>query len=306
MDLWRLRVFQKVVETGGFSLAGRELRLSQPTVSGHIRDLEDHFGCRLIDRLTREVVPTPAGRLLHEHARRILDLAEAAEAALAAFQGELRGRLIVGGSSIPGTHYLPARIGAFVRRHAGVKASLVIGDTREMTDRVLDGHLELAVVGARTDHRHLEQIPLLEDELWLVTSPDHEWAGRDAITPDMLDRVPFVSRESGSGTLASLHRLLEEHGISMEKWNVVAEMGNTGAVVAAVKAGLGVSLVSCLAVADEVAAGRLARVAVSDLPLRRWFYLTTHGGRTLSPLASAFADGLREPVEETSPSVVSS
>ena len=111
MDLWQLHIFTKVVELKSFSKAGAAIHLSQPTVSSHIKDLEDHFECRLIDRLGKEALPTKAGTLLYGYARKLLSLKGETETALAQFKGKTRGHLVVGGSTIPGGYILPLIIG---------------------------------------------------------------------------------------------------------------------------------------------------------------------------------------------------
>ena len=119
MDLWQLHIFCKVVENSSFSKAGDLVHLSQPTVSSHIKDLEDHIGCRLIDRLPKKAVPTKAGQLLYTYARRLLALRNETEEALAAFQGTVKGRLILGGSTIPGAYILPRAVGLFTPKISG-------------------------------------------------------------------------------------------------------------------------------------------------------------------------------------------
>ena len=106
MDLWQLLIFCKVVEFKSFSKAGRAVHLSQPTVSSHIKDLEDHFDCRLIDRLAKEALPTKAGLLLYRYARRLISLRDETESAMAAFKGKVKGSLNLGGSTIPGAFVL--------------------------------------------------------------------------------------------------------------------------------------------------------------------------------------------------------
>ena len=139
MDLWQLNIFCSVVEEKSFSKAGQRVHLSQPTVSSHIKDLESHFGCQLIDRLSKEALPTRAGELLYDYARRLLALKTDAETALAEFQGVIRGRLVVGGSTIPGVYILPAVVGAFTRDHPEVFVSLVIGDTETIVEKTVAG-----------------------------------------------------------------------------------------------------------------------------------------------------------------------
>jgi DNA-binding transcriptional LysR family regulator len=103
MDLWQLNIFCRVIELKSFSRAGNAVHLSQPTISSHIKDLEDHFDCRLIDRLSKEAIPTKAGELLYSYAKRMLALRDETETALAEYNGKIRGRLVIGGSTIPGT-----------------------------------------------------------------------------------------------------------------------------------------------------------------------------------------------------------
>ena len=117
MDLWQLHIFCRVVERKSFSKAAEIVHLSQPTVSSHIQDLEAHFGCRLIDRLSRQVVPTQAGRLLYSYARRLLALRDETETAMAQHQGRLTGNLVIGGSTIPGGYLLPGVVGLFKKRY---------------------------------------------------------------------------------------------------------------------------------------------------------------------------------------------
>src|SRR5210317_422955 len=131
MDLWQLQIFCKVVDLKSFSRAGRAVHLSQPTVSSHIKDLEDHFDCRLIDRLAKEALPTKAGLLLYRYARRLISLRDETESAMAAFKGKVKGSLNLGGSTIPGAFVLPAIIAAFTACYPEVNISLSIADTRQ-------------------------------------------------------------------------------------------------------------------------------------------------------------------------------
>ena len=247
MDLWQLNIFCKVVEEKSFSKAGAVVHLSQPTVSSHIKDLEDHFGCRLIDRLAKEAVPTQAGKLLYEYARRLASLKDETEMAMAEFQGKVRGRLVIGGSTIPGGYILPRIIGAFTREYPEVTVSLINGDTRKIIDDVISGSVEIGVVGAKSVDKQIVQKELIEDEMRLIVPSDHVWARKVQIGLTRLLGEPFVIRESGSGTLTSIQQSLAQKGFHTDQLNVVAEMGSTQAVIQAVKSKVGVSILSVLA-----------------------------------------------------------
>jgi DNA-binding transcriptional LysR family regulator len=294
MDLRRLDVFCKVYELKSFSRAAEASLLSQPTVSEHIRYLEDRLEVRLFDRLGREVAPTRAGELLYGYARRILSLTQEASRSLELYRGKVSGSIALGGSTIPGQYILPILIGSFKRRYEGIRIKLVIADTREVADMVLDGSLEIGVVGARIKNSKLVFDELFDDELVLAVPTDHPWAARPAIRLEELSEVPFIMREPGSGTrMATLSRL-EDAGFDPESLQVMAEMGSTDAVRQAIKSGVGVSILSRRAIADDIRFGLLRPVPVANLTLTRHFYLVTHRGRSLSPLAQAFVDFLKE------------
>ncbi|WP_373498184.1 selenium metabolism-associated LysR family transcriptional regulator [Desulfococcus sp.] len=293
MDLWQLNIFCKVIELKSFSKAGEAVHLSQPTVSSHIKELEAHFKCRLIDRLAKEAIPTKAGELLYEYGRRLIALKEETETALAEFQGSLRGRLVVGGSTIPGVYILPRMAGAFVGAYPDVTLAIRIGDTEGIIEDILSGLLEIGIVGAKTGPKQIQQEALVEDELCLVVPADHPWADAGEIGLPELKKAPFIIREAGSGTLASIQNQLAAASSGIDQLNVIAEMGSTAAVIQGIKGHVGISILSRIAVTEELARGTLKAVAVSGITLKRHFYLTFHRRKTLSPLSRAFIGFLR-------------
>lgn len=292
MDLWQLHIFCRVVECKSFSKAAGIIHLSQPTVSSHIKELEEHFDCRLIDRLAREAVPTRAGRLLYAHARRLLALRDETEAAMARYQGKTQGSLTVGGSTIPGGYLLPRVIGLFKARYPQVMLSLVIEDTQRIIAGILEGTLDLGVVGAKTKDRNILQEKVLEDEMRLIVASGHPWASRKKVPLALLLTEPYIVRERGSGTLTSIEDSLKRHGHGIEDLNIVAEMGSTEAIRQGIKSRIGVSILSTLAVSEDLSAGTLKALAVEGLNLSRSLYLTRHRQRSLSPLGAAFTDFL--------------
>lgn len=290
MDLRRLEIFAKVAELGSFSRAADALFLTQPTISEHVRALEDELGVQLLDRLGRGATPTRAGQLLLGYARRMLTLSREAHQALERFQGRMSGELVVGGSTIPGEYVLPALVGQFKAKYPDISISLLIGSTRQVSDWLDEGRVEVGVVGARPAARALAARELMADELVVVVAATHPWARRGTITLADLQTEPMVVRERGSGSRDAVEHALHEAGIAPATLRVVGEMGSTQAVKQAVRAGVGIALISRRAVEDECRAGLLACVKVKDLRVARAFYLVTHRDRTRSPLAQAFVE----------------
>jgi DNA-binding transcriptional LysR family regulator len=288
MDLRRLEIFVKVAELGSFSRAAEALFLTQPTVSEHVRALEDALGVPLLDRLGRGATPTRAGTLLLGYAQRMLALAREAAQAIEQFQGRVSGELTVGGSTIPGEYVVPELIGAFRGKYPDVRVSLLIGSSREVQTWVEEGRVEIGVVGAAPAGRVLEGRPLMADELVVVVGAEHPWATRATVSLDELKVEPMIVRERGSGSRQTFERALEGVGLDLGGFRIVGEIASTQAIKQAVRAGVGVSLISRRAVEDECRARLLACVGIEDLTVTRAFHLITHRDRTRSPLAQAF------------------
>src|SRR5262249_53149195 len=240
-----------VAEFGSFSRAAEALYLTQPTVSEHIRTLEDELGVRLLDRLGRGAAVTRAGQLLLSYANRMLALSREARQAMDGFQGRMSGDLQVGGSTIPGEYVLPALIGRFKGKYPEISITLLIGDSQTVIEWVAEGRAEMGVVGARPSHRGVEYKELMPDDLVLVVPAAHPWHGRKHITLDELRSEPLLIRERGSGTRGALEAALGETGLDLGAFRVVGELGSTQAIKQAVKAGVGVSVLSRLAVDEE-------------------------------------------------------
>ncbi len=294
MDLWQLNIFCKVVEMEGFSKAGTVIHLSQPTISSHIKDLENHFECQLIDRLGKKVAPTKAGELLYHYACRILALRDEAETAMAEFQGKIKGRLVIGGSTIPGGYILPQLIGIFTKEFQDVTVSLVIGDTDQIIQDTLSGVLEFSIVGAKALDKRIIQEKLIDDEMRLIVPADHRLAKKKQIGLKQMLQEPFIIRERGSGTLKSIQASLAKKDFSSEDMNIISEMGSTAAVIQGIKSNVGISILSTIAVTEELKTGSLKALKIKELSLKRGFYLTRHKHRSASPLCNAFIAFLKK------------
>ena len=288
MDLRQLEIFVKVAELKSFSKAAQALRLTQPTISEHIRTLEQELGVRLLDRLGRGAEATRAGQLLLSHATRMLQLQRETLQAMDSFQGRLAGDLHVAASTIPGEYVLPALIGRFKEKFPDIVISLLIGDSRAAVDWVIDGRAEVAVVGAKLAHRGIEYRELMPDELVVVVPVAHPWHGRKEIGLADLRAEAMLLREQGSGTRAAFEAALAQAGQDLSAFRIVGEMGSTQAIKQAVKAGVGVSVISKRAVEEECRSGLVWCLRIRDLKITRAFYIATHRDRSRSPLAEAF------------------
>ncbi len=288
MDMRKLDVFCKIVELKSFTRTAEAVLLSQPTVSEHIRSLEEELGYKLFDRLGREVEPTPVGLILYDYGKKILRLQHEARQAVEHYGGRLIGRIKIGSGTIPGTYILPELIGRFRNQYSSIKATLRIAGSRLIAREVLAGELEIGVVGARWNENGLQWRKVFGDELTLIVHAGHQWADRQEVGLDEVIAEPFILRERASGTRKVIEQILEEHGVKPSDLKEVAEIGSTSAVKQAVRAGLGISILSGRSVEQDVLCGALVTVPLAGIRMHRPFFLIQRKNRALSPVADVF------------------
>lgn len=293
MDFRHIESFCKVADLKSFSRAAQELYLTQPSISGHILQLEKELGVKLFDRLGKEVALTAAGRCFLDYARRLMDLRKDAIQQIAELSGGVKGTLTIGGSTIPAEYLLPGIIGRFKEGREQVSISLMVSDTAGIIEKLQTGEIEVGVIGAASDDPHLECRGLISDRLALVVYPDHHFGASVALRE--LAGEPCILRERGSGTRRFIEGLLRREEFPMKDLNVVAEMGSTAALKSAIKGKVGVSILSVCAVEEEIRAGSLRLIEIADLGgMERMFYLVTNRTRTISPVGRQFVDYLLE------------
>ncbi|MGD9948406.1 MAG: selenium metabolism-associated LysR family transcriptional regulator [Desulfobulbus sp.] len=298
MDIRKLDVFRKVVELKSFTKAAEAALLSQPTVSEHIRNLEDELGLKLVDRLGREVEPTPVGMVLYRYAVRMTQLQQEALQAVARYNGDLSGELRIGSSTIPGSYILPPVIGSFCRRYREVKPLVQINSSRAVAAQIVEGSVDIGLVGAIWSERGLEWTAAFTDTLVLAVPVLHPLAEAESVKVQDLVDLPFIQREQGSGTRRVVARMFEQQGIRETDLQEVAMLGSNEAVREAVKAGVGVAIISSRSVAQDVQCGTLAAITLDDPAACRPIYLLQRKNRELSPVAAAFVEYLLQAVDQ--------
>jgi len=270
VTLRQLRTFKTVADLSSFSLAAQRLKLSQPSISYQVKELEEALGLPLLDRLGKRVALTEAGTMLYAYARRMLDTLDEAAIAVEEMRGMRRGTLRVGASTTVGIYLLPAALGAFKKMHPGLVISLEIGTRARVQEQVLNNELDLAVVGPALKDPDLAIVPFLTDELVVVAPAGHVMARRRGLGLKDLEAQPFVMREAASGSRWSLEKAARKAGA---KLTVAMELGSNGAIKHAVESGLGLAVISRYACALEVSSGRLVELDVKGFPIRRDWHI---------------------------------
>jgi DNA-binding transcriptional LysR family regulator len=286
LNFHQLRIFFAVARLRSFSRAARELKISQPAVSSQVRQFEEDLGVVLIDRISRRVELTEAGRTVAEYAQRVFTISDEMLEALESLRDLSRGRLFIAASHTVGEYVLPPLLGRFRRTHPGIELKLEICPTRMVVDQVAQNEVDLGFVGEDVKARGIVVRPFGVDVLVLVASPTHPLAA-GALSAEDLGILEYVMRQPGSAVRRAAERRLSELGIVPR---VVLELSSNEAVKQAVIANLGVGVLSQLAVAREIEAGCLVQWQVPELDLHRTFNILVHRDKKLSGPERAFLD----------------
>ena len=295
-DFRKIEAFCRVYEQRSFSKAGEVLFLSQPTVSAHVQALENEIGVKLLDRMGRTVLPTPAGVVLYRHSVRAFEELDAAKSEISSLMGEVAGEILIGASTIPAGHILPDIVTGFIRKYPKTSMNLTVKDSHAVIRAVLDCDVMVGVVGAVEKHPDLEFTHLVDDELIIVKSPSLVLPGGDKKSYSIVDACswPWIIRNEGSGTRKSFEDALGRAGFGVRDLQVELKVDSTQASVQYAQAGLGITVTSRLVVADFLQAGSLEEIRVDALKLPRNFYAVQNMRRGFFPAMASFIAYLSE------------
>ena len=287
----KVRVFAAVATHLSFSQAARELSISQPGVTFHIKALEKEYNTDLFERVGKRLYLTDAGRTLADYVQRLTLMEEEARVALEELRGLESGLLVVGASATIGIYLLPEVVGEFRKRHPGIKVSLRVGNKRHTIERLLRNELDFGLVAGPVVDPSLIAEPYLDDELVMIVSPVHRFAREPIVYPGELRRETFLVREAGSGTQELMEERLSQLGVVPAD---TMQLGSTEAIKQAVAANLGISIASRYSVETELAGGRICTANVPTLKMHRRLLLLHHKDKRLSRTAVAFRLLLQE------------
>lgn len=273
LDLMRLKIFIHTAERMSFSQAAKELHVSQPTVSHHIKTLERDVGRSLFNRSGPKLQLTEAGRLLLPWARKLVRESYDLQEMMASIHERIVGHLRIACSTTTGKYILPQFAARFHSLHPGVMVSILACTSENVVPHIMEDDANLGVVSYDACGGPLECQEFFNDHIILIAPPDHKWASRSEISPAELIEEPFIIRESTSGSRKVMLAELGKHDISLDDMNIFLEVGNAEAIVKTVEAGFGVSFVSNLAANWALDCHRVIKVPIAGVDLHRKVYM---------------------------------
>ena len=287
MDFKQLEAFAAVVDYGSFSEAARRLYLTQPTISAHIRALENELKVKLIIRTTKKLTVTAKGYQLYDSALRILHIRDNL---LEDFTGSKRHIIDLSASTIPSSYLLPELLAGFGKICSEVYFHSQQSDSTEAIQKVIDGSVDLGLVGQYLEKEDCCFLPFCQDSL-VIAAPvtPHYLKLKEQNTPlRELVKEPMIVREKGSGTKKEMDLFLEKADIPPSELHVIARMNDLESIKKSIVNGLGISILSARSVKDLEKTRQVLLFPLNETGHLRSFYIVYSRNRILKPHVRQF------------------
>lgn len=271
MSDFRLKVFYSVAKHLSFTQASKELYISQPAITKHIRELESLYGVRLFDRLGNNISLTDAGKLMLEHCEQILAAYRRLEYDMNLLKNEWTGDLRLGASTTISQYVLPPILARFTEKYPKVNVTLMDTNSRNIEQALQNHDIDLGLVEGVFRLPSLKYEPFLHDELVPVVGIQSKLAQKDEIGLNELQQLPLVLRERGSGTLDAIEMAFDEVGLKLSSMNVRIYLGGTESIKSFLRCSDSLGIVSLQAVALELRRGDFKIIDIKGMQIKRHF-----------------------------------
>lgn len=295
VDIVKINTFVRAAETQSFSEAAKQLHMSQPTVSHHIKMLEQEMGVVLFSRTNTGLEMTEAGKVLLPWARRLLHDTNNLQAMMSSMQNDVVGELRIACSTTAGKYVLPQLAARFCQRYPGIKVRILACTPENVTLNILEGEAHIGVLSREITNAGLESQEFFRDTITLIVPANHRWAFRKTIEASELLEEQLILREETSGTRHVVLSELAKFDISLDDLDIFMELGNAEAIVRTVAAGYGIAFVSKLATACPLERGNVVDIDVEGLNLQRTIYMARKVGSSPHRPRDAFWGFIHDP-----------
>jgi DNA-binding transcriptional LysR family regulator len=287
MNLHQLRVFYEVAEARSFSTAAERLHLTQPAVTLQIKNLENYYELKFLERIGKKVMLTEEGRTLFDFAGRILTLSRQAEEAIRDLRGLSRGTLRIATSFSFADYYLPTLLKAFRKKYPKISIQVSTGNTSQIVEDTLLHKNDIAFVASAPGNGEIVAREFLSDILVAIIPNRHKLAERESVTLNELNGEPLILRERGSSNRRMVDETFKKRRISPF---IIMESASTSAIKEMVKSGAGIGILSRQVVKKEVGANAFKALPFTEVEMAHSFYLIHHKEKYFSRVLKAFID----------------
>ena len=295
----RLQVFNAVAKYGSFTRAAEHLYMTQPAVTFQIKQLEEQYNVRLLDRGHGRITLTEAGRLVQAYAERILDLSDELDTRVSELTSELSGMLRIGSSTTIAENWLPYLVEDFARNFPRVVPRVVVGNSQTIENGVLARTLDIGLIEIISEDPLIERQGAACDEVFVVCAPGHPLTRERSLSAQQLLAHPFIQRDPGNALQVLTERFFRAAGVNPGQLTVCAELGSLTAVKHLAAQGLGYAVSSRAAIRDEVDSGQLVAVPL-DPPMFTPIEIIVLKDKFRSRLSITFAERALEAFQRQS------
>jgi len=285
MTLRHIKIFVEVCKLNSITKAAEKLYIAQPAVSYAIKELEEYYGIKLFDRISRRLYLTEAGKNVLDYAMHIVSLFDEMENNVRDI--DKPGKLCIGSSITIGTCFMPGYVSHFKTLYPQAEVYVTIDSSDTIEKKILQNELDFALIEGTI---HLENIiceTYMDDELVIICKPDHPFCNNKSVTVSQFISEQFLLREKGSGTRELFDNVLASLGYSvMPTW----ESTSTLALVNAVIKGLGISVLPFMLVKEMLNTGRIAAIQIDGVKFKRKFNIIYHKNKFLTTSAKGFIE----------------
>ncbi|HCX99585.1 MAG TPA: LysR family transcriptional regulator [Bacteroidales bacterium] len=275
---YRDKVFLEVAENLNFSKAARELFISQPAVTKHIKELESNLNCTLFERKGNKVYLTNAGKTAYAHLKKIAQQYEELEFELGRMNDTFKGTLRIGASSTISQYLIPKVIAAFHKRYPDIELFLLNGNSFEMEQKLLGNEIEVALVENDSSQLSIKYTDFLDDEIVIVTGSNSAYSKLKSISAADFQQIPIVLREKGSGTLEVIQKQLIKNNIKFGNLNILIHLGSTEAIKNFLSNFDGIALVSEKSIEKELLLKQITKISIKGMQFNRKFRIALRQG----------------------------
>ena len=303
MNLKQLEAFVQVAEGGSFSKAAKKLYLTQPTISAHVAALEKELNVRLFVRNTKEVSLSEDGKDLYKYARQMVDLEKKIDERFGTREEGGKHCITIAASTIPAQYLLPKVLMRFNEKYPEEQLKIMETDSAKVVTQIVEHMADVGFTGTVLEKKHCKYMPFYKDELVIITPNTEKYQKlKDHMTDDIswLLEEHVILREEGSGTRKEAEKQLKQAGVDLSDLDIIASIENQETIKKSVRQGMGISILSKLATADEAEAGYVLAFPIPKADQGRDINLVYNKNYQLSRSAERFIKVVKEvyPVEK--------
>jgi len=287
MNLNQLKIFYLAAKRRNLSVAAAELFITQPAVTKGIQRLQEYYDMKFVNHIGKKLVLTDAGEVLYEIAEKIFELESKAEESIRDFQERKRGRIRILSSESFGDYYLPRIIIPFSKAYPLVRITMNILPTEQVIENTATLNNDLGFISYPVEHKKLLVKEVLEDQLVIITPPDHPLGRYPTLEPSNLEDQLLIMHETGSAPRKALENYIRKNDLSV---SIHLELSSNRAIKRAVEDGIGIALISRRVANEEIRNKRLRAIPLSDRSMTRKFYMVHHQDKYLSESLQNFID----------------